>query len=286
LTFLPIAVFCAAGQSNAKYFFVFCCVLFVWTYELTLLLGFRLTGPFVIMIYKMWGHDIARFAAIYSLILVGHTSAWYVIAMPQGDEVFHEWFLRLKKDFLILFGQISFEDLADEMNPAFAWLSSILLFFHIIFCFIMLLNVLIGMMGDTFHTIKENSNEEWHLAYAQIIFSIESEMPEEQLQNCDYWTLVSGKRYLQVQDVSKEYFNEVVEVQEGFSEQAMKLFDKNKDGQIDARELAQAKEELESKGISLDRLLDHKRQEEVHAPVESMANLGPTKHLEGRVELG
>jgi hypothetical protein len=281
LTFLPIAIFCEAGQSNAKYFFVFFCVLFVWTYELTLLLGFKLTGPFVIMLYKMWGHDIARFAAIYSLVLIGHTSAWYVIAAPMGDEVFHEWFLRLKRDFLILFGQISFEEFAEGMTPGFAWLSSLLLFFHIIFVFIMLLNVLIGMMGDTFHDIKDRSDQEWHLAYAQIIFSIESEMPKEKLQNCDYWTTVSGKRYLQVQDVSKEYFQEVVEEKESFSETTLALFDKNKDGTIDQHELQQAKEALEEKGGSF----GVERKGEHVAEIEPLAQLGPQDKLAGRVDL-
>jgi len=236
------------------------------------------------MLYKMWGHDIARFAAIYSLVLVGHTSAWYVIAAPiEDDNVFHSWFLRLKRDFLILFGQISFEEFADEMTEGFAWLSTLLLFFHIIFCFIMLLNVLIGMMGDTFHDIKERADQEWHLAYAQIIFSIETEMPQEKLQNCEYWTIVNNKRYLQVQDVSAEYFSDVVEG-ETFTEQALKAFDKNKDGQIDEHELRAAKQELEAKGIDF-KALDVKQREKEHvAPTESLSNIGPQEKLENRYE--
>jgi len=282
---VPLALICEGASSNAKLFFVFFAVLFVWTYELTLLLGFRLTGPFVIMLYKMWGHDIGRFAAIYLLVIIGHTTAWYVMAAPLGGEVFDEWFDRLKRAFLILFGQISFEEFADEMTPGFSWLSSVLLFFHIIFCFIMLLNVLIGMMGDTFHDIKDRSDQEWHLAYAQIIFSIESEMPKGNLKH-PYWTMVNNKRYLQVQDVSKEYFGEVVEEKESFSELTLKAFDKNKDGVIDAEELAAAKKQLDEKGATgLAQMLDFKGEPQEHvAQLVNSSELGPQDHLQDRLD--
>jgi len=248
---VPFAVILEGANNDGKYFFVFMATLFIWTYELTLLLGFRLTGPFVIMIYKMLTRDIARFLYIYLLVLFGHTSAWFCIQQaPQIDppqEPFHEYFDRLHFDFMILFGNIDFNLFAGYMYQGYDWLSSLLLLFHVIFVFIMLLNLLIGMMGDTYRDIKTNAEQEWHLAYAQIIFSVETELPSEVLGNAKYWTLIGGKRYLQIQDTNENFFGTVVEeeVIPGTSlEDKLMAFDADNDGVLDAEELQRAQSSL------------------------------------------
>jgi len=293
LVSLPLAIICEAAGSRAKFFFVFCTALWLWTYELTLLLGFRLTGPFVIMIYKMLFHDVARFASIYVLILFGHAACWYVIEVPTGVQTpFDEFFDRLTATFMIMFGQISFDDgFAWAVLSNYEWLSSLLLIFHVVFVFIMLLNVLIGMMGDTFHEVKERSDQEWHLAYAQIISSCEAEIPKHHLQDVPYWTRVGGKRYLQVQDVDKDYFAEYIdpEATKNTLAEALTQLDLNQDGVISVEEIKAAEDKAEETGevLTIQRIdSDQKDREKAldEQEREQMENLGVTDHLEGRLD--
>ncbi|KAF1793763.1 Ankyrin repeat-containing domain [Phytophthora cactorum] len=54
-------------------------LIFSWFYMFFFLLGFRTTGPFVIMILRMIAHDIVRFFLVYSAVLVGFSQAIYVV---------------------------------------------------------------------------------------------------------------------------------------------------------------------------------------------------------------
>jgi len=189
-----------------------------------------------------------------------------------------------------MFGQISFEDFAFAMYANYYWLSSILLIFHVIFVFIMLLNVLIGMMGDTYHDIKDRSDQEWHLAYSQIIFSVEAEIPREKLQECTYWTVVGNKRYLQVQDVDKAYFSEFIdepeETKQSVVAQALEQLDLNKDGKLSFAELAEG----EKKALETGQVLTFTRTdspavaEKKDKSDDERPNLGPQEQLEGRLD--
>lgn len=65
---------------------------------------------------------------------------------------------------------------------------------------ILLLNLLIAMMGDTYARISQEADKRWHLEWARIIFSVENEMSEAERLHPEnkYWTLINDKRYLQV----------------------------------------------------------------------------------------
>jgi len=156
LVSLPIAVICQAANNtvqdldqpnNPATFFTFICVLSAWTYVLTLLLGFQLTGVFVIMLWKMFITDVARFASIYIMVLLGQSIAFYAIEDPTqtaqyvypGPELgsnltwFKEYWWRLENTFLVLLGQISFDYVESVSLPEYVWLSDLLLLFHVVF---------------------------------------------------------------------------------------------------------------------------------------------------------
>lgn len=52
--------------------------------------------------------------------------------------------------FMVMLGDIDFDSFNATIYPDFRWLSSILLIMHILIITIMLLNLLIAMMGDTY----------------------------------------------------------------------------------------------------------------------------------------
>jgi len=272
-----------AGNSTVAAFFLSLAVLFAWSYALSLLLGFELTGPFVIMIWKMITTDVARFLSIYMILLGGYGVAFYALQEPPKwgqDELkglFHD---RIYTLFMSLLGGTDFVAFNEGIQHGYAPLASFLLLTNVIVVNILLLNLLIAMMGDTFGDVKENSTEEWHLAYAQIIQSIESELPEHfwtdknpdgsYRQFDPYWTIVGDTRYLQVQEVQESWYStEKVEPQEDW----MKKFDVDDDGVISFVELAEGLAKMRNEAKDMDLVPD----------VVPQA-LGPQKVLPGRLD--
>jgi hypothetical protein len=50
-----------------------------WHYMLFFAMGFRHTGPFVVMIYHMLIYDISRFSMIYMIFMIGFAQCFYII---------------------------------------------------------------------------------------------------------------------------------------------------------------------------------------------------------------
>lgn len=59
-----------------------------WGYVLFFVMAFRLTGPFVVMIYQMLINDVLRFCIIYVVFLAGFSQAFFVLFDYNGTEVF------------------------------------------------------------------------------------------------------------------------------------------------------------------------------------------------------
>merc|ERR1719272_776817 len=80
--------------------------------------------------------------------------------------------------------------------------------FFIVMC-IILLNLLVAMMGDTYSKITEDAKGEWQMNRAQIIFSIEQNMSDSELAVIEnkYWVDVGGKRYLQLEEEDVHVFD-------------------------------------------------------------------------------
>jgi len=311
LVCVPLALISQAAGSDVVHFFTFVGVLAAWSYLLSLLMGFELTGPFVIMIIKMWGNDIARFMAIYVMVLVGHTVAFHSIQDPvdaNGDEVFHQFLYELRRVFYILLGQIGnnnqggsdtdvssiFVEFATTTIPNYQWLSTLLLIGHVVFCFIVLINILISMMGDTYGEVKDNADREWRLSFAQIIFSIESEMGKKELHAMKYWATIGDKRYLQVIEVDKSWFDQTnielasldVDGSAGLSREEIKKFEKEArdKGMVltaaSADSVSPSREprlSLVGTGNKMSVVLEGKSiiPEKYKAELDTMANIGP-----------
>jgi transient receptor potential cation channel subfamily V protein 5 len=104
-----------------------------------------------------------------------------------------------------MLGDFELEQFADTPYTA---LSISLLFLYVVTITILLLNLLIAMMGDTYEKITESSEMQWRLERARIIFAIENEMSstERDDPNNKYWTTVDGHRFLASIEVNEEHF--------------------------------------------------------------------------------
>jgi len=138
---------------------------------------------------------------------------------------------------------------------------------------------------DTFEAVKDDAELEWTLAYAQIIFSIESEMPPSKLATLHpYWAEIGGKRYLQIMDTNKEYYkNQDMEEKELL--ELLKSMDTDQDGKISDLELKIGSLVLKSLNKINEEPDDGFRAQKDHVAVlESSENFGTTSNLSGRLQ--
>ncbi|CAF3802067.1 unnamed protein product [Rotaria sp. Silwood1] len=176
-----------------------------WGYMLFFVMAFQLTGPFVLMIYEMLFHDVLCFCIIYMVFLAGFSQAFFVLFNNNG---FGGFLVSIKQCF---FGMLGDFELDHYPGTTFQYISVSLLVIYIIVVSILLLNLLIAMMGDTYGNVIEGATQIWHLERARIVFAIENEMSidERKLDKNKYWTNVDGQRYLQVEEVDKNCFRDI-----------------------------------------------------------------------------
>lgn len=111
-----------------------------WIYMLFFLLGFRMTGPFIVMMYKMLMVDVSRFSVLVMVFFFGFTQSLYVVFDDDGLSAF---FLRLKALFLAMLGDFDFQEYATSRFPM---VTVSLLVVFVILVPIMLLNILVAMV--------------------------------------------------------------------------------------------------------------------------------------------
>ncbi|CAF2890758.1 unnamed protein product [Rotaria sp. Silwood2] len=147
-----------------------------WSYMFFFTMPFRFTGPFVIMIYKMLFNDVLRFCIIYIIFLTGFSQCFFILF--NGNDYYIE-------------------------GP-YPLVGALLLILYVVVISILLLNLLIAMMGDTYADVKKSAKKLWHLERARIALNIESRMStsKRQLNINKYWIDVQGERYLQVEQVN------------------------------------------------------------------------------------
>jgi len=144
-----------------------------WGYMLFFVMAFRLTGPFVVMIYAMLFNDVLRFFIIYVVFLAGFSQAFFVLFDNNGKikikSKFFFYFLlfylgfsgflvSVKQSFLGMLGDF---DLDAYTETQYQYINVSLLIFYIIVVTILLLNLLIAMMGDTYGNIIEGATQIW-----------------------------------------------------------------------------------------------------------------------------
>lgn len=155
-----------------------------WSYLFFFLLAWRLTGPMVVMIHQMLTNDVLRFCLIYLVFLMGFAQSFFVLFESVGWLGFVH---AIQTCFVAMLGDFDLEQFADSPYTA---VSVGLLVVYVVTITILLLNLLIAMMGDTFEKINEAAEMQWHLERARIVFALENEMSREERQdpNNKYWS--------------------------------------------------------------------------------------------------
>ncbi|XP_046944307.1 transient receptor potential cation channel subfamily V member 4 isoform X5 [Lynx rufus] len=164
-----------------------------WMNALYFTRGLKLTGTYSIMIQKILFKDLFRFLLVYLLFMIGYASALVSLLNPcanmkvcgedptnctvptypscRDSETFSTFLLDL---FKLTIGMGDLEMLSSTKYPV---VFIILLVTYIILTFVLLLNMLIALMGETVGQVSKESKHIWKLQWATTILDIERSFP-------------------------------------------------------------------------------------------------------------
>ncbi|XP_030392255.1 transient receptor potential cation channel subfamily V member 1 isoform X2 [Gopherus evgoodei] len=178
-----------------------------WANMLYYTRGFQQMGIYSVMIEKMILRDLCRFMFVYLVFLLGFSTAVVTLIEDdyegrENDSCLCTRFSQLKcgrtsynslyYTCLELFKfTIGMGDLEFTENYKFKSVFVILLVLYVILTYILLLNMLIALMGETVNKIAQESKSIWKLQRAITILNIENSY-----LNCMISSFRSGKRVL------------------------------------------------------------------------------------------
>ncbi|XP_062822654.1 transient receptor potential cation channel subfamily V member 4 [Anolis carolinensis] len=160
-----------------------------WMNALYFTRGLKLTGTYSIMIQKILFKDLFRFLLVYVLFMIGYASALVSLLNPcpnadrcpnctapsypscRDSRTFSTFLLDLFKL------TIGMGDLEMIENAKYPGVFAVLLVTYIILTFVLLLNMLIALMGETVGQVSKESKQIWKLQWATTILDIERSFP-------------------------------------------------------------------------------------------------------------
>ncbi|KAL7836215.1 hypothetical protein AOLI_G00274990 [Acnodon oligacanthus] len=161
-----------------------------WMNTLYFTRGLKLTGTYSIMIQKILFKDLFRFLLVYVLFMIGYASALVSLltVCPTNSTIcadgcpaslhcrdtvaFSVFLLDL---FKLTIGTGDLDDLLQGAQYPEVFL--ILVVTYIILTFVLLLNMLIALMGETVNQVSKESKKIWKLQWATTILDIERSFP-------------------------------------------------------------------------------------------------------------
>lgn len=171
--------------------------------------GFKSVGPFVVMIYRMVMGDLIRFVSIYVVFVMGFAQAYYIIYLsfdnpttPDGIDDTESNPVPSPMESIVamfLMSLTNFGDYFGTMERTNHELEGKILFVvFMVIVAVLLVNMLIAMMGNTYQKIAETRNE-WQRQWARIVLVVERGVsPMERLKNFNFYSqpMSDGRRAL------------------------------------------------------------------------------------------
>ncbi|GFR04367.1 transient receptor potential cation channel subfamily V member 4 [Trichonephila clavata] len=147
-----------------------------WFYLIFFAGAVRLTGPFVTMIYSMLVGDMFRFSIIYVIFMFAFTQAFFFLFKSQPTERsdskkrFSSYPVTWMGLFHMTLGSYEYEEFRETYYQK---LTQLVFAMFMVFTPILLLNMLIAMMGNTYCEVITQSEKEWVKQWANIIVALE-----------------------------------------------------------------------------------------------------------------
>ncbi|XP_055936835.1 transient receptor potential cation channel subfamily V member 5-like [Argiope bruennichi] len=153
-----------------------------WFYLIFFAGAVRLTGPFVTMIYSMLVGDMFRFSIIYMIFMFAFTQAFFFLFKSQPTERadskkrFSTYPVTWMGLFHMTLGSYEYEEFRETYYQK---LTQLVFALFMVLTPILLLNMLIAMMGNTYCEVITQSEKEWVKQWANIIVALERSIDSE-----------------------------------------------------------------------------------------------------------
>ena len=131
-----------------------------------------LTGPFVTMIYSMIGGDMLTFGIIYAVMLLAFSQVFFFLhrGHPDSPPLFTNYFSTWMGLFQWTLGDYNYPLLGETIYPG---ITTIMFVIFMVMVPILLLNMLIAMMGNTYSLVIQQSEKEFVKQWAKIVIALE-----------------------------------------------------------------------------------------------------------------
>jgi hypothetical protein len=137
--------------------------------------AFEATGPLVSMILRI-SHDMRYLLFVVVIVSVGFAQAFWMICRTDRTLPFSTFEGAMLYSFVFLLG--GYDPTAFEGVPLYR-LGIALSAIYMIIVSVLLLNLLIALMGDSYGSVKEKGLAQWKLEQAQIITEMQGSMKDD-----------------------------------------------------------------------------------------------------------
>ncbi len=156
-----------------------------WLYTIAFTDGFETVHAFTIMLKKIIIRDMTRFIFLYLLVLFAFALAFQCLfsiapnVEAQYPTAWSTFFVTF--NMMIGMGEIFYDEFDDDYAAAerkdSATFVKILYLFYILLTTVILLNLLIAMMTDSYVAVKSREGTTWRVGSVQLAIEIEKNMP-------------------------------------------------------------------------------------------------------------
>nr|XP_033778345.1 transient receptor potential cation channel subfamily V member 3 [Geotrypetes seraphini] len=149
-----------------------------WANMLYYTRGFQSLGIYSVMIQKVILNDVLKFLFVYILFLFGFGVALASLIETCSDTTECSSYNNFSTAIVELFKlTIGLGDLEIQQDSKYPVLFLLLLIAYVILTFVLLMNMLIALMGETVEKISKESEHIWRLQRARIILDFERSLP-------------------------------------------------------------------------------------------------------------
>lgn len=164
-----------SGEADAADACLAMAAIFGFLYLFSFAAGHPFTGHLVAMITRMASVDVPKFMLIYMLVIVGYSQAFQLIMRNATAQSFSSTPTAASSLIRMSLGDWSYEDFSDASYP---WLAHIFFFSFLVLSAVMLLNLLIALMAETYSRVSDNAERTFRFQWAVLILEYEAWLPE------------------------------------------------------------------------------------------------------------
>ena len=160
-----------------------------WLQMLSYLRCFAITGPLVVVFIETITKDLLRWLIVYACVILGFSTAFTVmfinrqdrrssIIEEDPDQFFRNLWVSIITNLGLMLGEPISQSLMDE--AASPGTTKLLYVLEAFISAILLINVLIGLMTNTFNRVELRATQEFVMQRAEIILEMEERMTVSQ----------------------------------------------------------------------------------------------------------